>query len=60
MGHPDGGKGNTFPIGHSFDKAYEHVGPKGVSFLSTTCEHIYAKRGMTRDNSSKTIVFIGE
>ena len=60
MGHPNGGKGNPFRIGHSFDEAYEHVGPQGVSFLSTTGEQIYATRSLTRDNMAKTIVFMGE
>lgn len=60
MGHPSGGKGNTFPVDHSFDEAYEHIGAQGVSFLSTTGEQIYARRSLTRDRASKTIVFMGE
>jgi len=60
MGHPNGGKGNTFQIGHSFDEAYEHVWPQGVSFLSTTGEQIYATGSLTRDSTTETIVFMCE
>jgi hypothetical protein len=44
MGHPNGGRGDTFLVSHPFDEAYEHVGPQGVSFLSTTGEKIFYKK----------------
>lgn len=59
MGHPNGGKGNKFPISHSFDEVYKHIGLHGVSFQSTTGEEIFARRGMTRDMATETIVFMG-
>ena len=60
MGHPNEGKGNTFSIGHSFEEVYEYIGPHGISFISTTGEKIFARRGLTRDKSTATIVFLGE
>jgi hypothetical protein len=60
MGHPSGSKGNAFRVKHSFDEAYEHVGPKGISFISTTGEQIHATTGYSKDGTTKTIVFMGE
>jgi hypothetical protein len=60
MGHPNGGKGNIFPTIHSFDEVYYHVGSHGLLFQSTTGEHITARKGLTRDHSTPTIVFTGE
>ena len=60
MGHPNGGKGNTFPIRHSFDQVFQHIGIHGVSFHSTTGEEIFARRGLTKGKTTEIIVFLGE
>ena len=59
MPHPEGGKGTWFEPKHSFIEAYNHVGPKGLSFISTTGESITAKHGLAQDGTIQTIVFIG-
>lgn len=60
MAHPEGGKGNSFPVRHTFGQAYDHVGPRSVTFRSTTGEEISATINMARDNKTRTIVFHGE
>jgi viroplasmin and RNaseH domain-containing protein len=60
MGHPNGGKGNTFKTNHTYEEAYQYVRSNSVSFLSTTDERIIAKAGYTKDKTTKTIVFMGE
>jgi hypothetical protein len=60
MAHPARGSGSTFSVKHSFAKAYEFVGSKGVTFRSTTGERIDANQGMARDGITRTIVFVGE
>ena len=60
MAHPNGGFGNTFTTTHTFSQAYNHVGPNGIMFNSTTGEKIKATQGMARDKVTKTIVFMGE
>ena len=60
MAHPDGKKENPFPINHTFEEVYSHVGKQGITFLSTTGERIFAKRGLARDQKTATIVFLGE
>lgn len=60
MSHPLGGQGNYFSPVHTFEQAYEYVGPGSVTFNSTTGERISAKRGRTKDDRTTTIVFEGE
>jgi hypothetical protein len=60
MPHPARGSGSTFAAKHSFAKAYEFVGSKGVTFRSTTGAKINANQGMARDGITRTIVFVGE
>ena len=60
MAHPNGGSGPTFRTKHSFAKAREFVGTKGVTFRSTTGERIRATQRYTRDKATPTIVFMGE
>ena len=43
MAHPDGKKEKPFPINHTFEEVYSHVGKQGITFLSTTGERIFAK-----------------
>jgi hypothetical protein len=60
MAHPNGGQGAWFNPQHSFEEAYAFVGSSGVGFLSTTNEHIQARRGLARDRVTPTIAFQGE
>lgn len=60
MAHPKGGAGARFGAKNSFNKAYEFVGSKGVTFRSTTGEKISASLSMARDRVTPTIVFMGE
>ena len=60
MAHPNGGSGSKFDAMHSFSEGYTFVGPRGVTFSSTTGEQITARQGFTRDKTTTTIVFQGQ
>lgn len=60
MSHPDGGCGNYFEPVHSFEEAFNFIGPRGHSFYSTTNEEVQAVRGFAIDRTTRTISFIGE
>lgn len=60
MAHPEGGHGNTFETKHSFEQAYNHVGPNGIYFDSMTGNKITATQGLAEDEETKIIIFKGE
>ena len=60
MPHPNGSQGNPFPVRHTFQQAYEHVGINGTAFFSTTDEAMTAKQGVAQDGTTLTIVLAGE
>jgi hypothetical protein len=60
MPHPNGGSGPTFTPKHTFHQAHAYVGAKGVTFRSTTGERITASSRLAKDQSTPTIVFMGE
>ncbi|MBU2740870.1 hypothetical protein HF670_07930 [Acidithiobacillus thiooxidans] len=59
MPHPNGGRGNTFPVAHSFRDAFAKLEAGDFYFKSNTGEKMTAKRGNTAVGHN-AIVFHGE
>ena len=59
MAHLDGGKGNTFPVKHSFEEVLDKIGEGSIQFESTTGTVLTAKAGFSRQGH-RTITIRGK
>lgn len=60
MAHPNGGRGNSFPLNHSFTELYHFIGKNKYCFLSSTQESIVAFQSMAKGSRTPIISFVGQ